>query len=160
MGFKCRLEYDGRGCSGRSYRLMIWFRRTAGPHHSRSIPAPTRKLATASFGSARPDLLQPHHFHCTKKWPRVSRPSSLRPCAQVFVGAIGASITDAACPEDQTTARCFDALAHDAATGAAIRIIAVGITAITPAIARTDAHSKGADLDADAAGVSACVKLR
>src|SRR4051812_449255 len=70
-----------------------------------------------------------------------------------------ASVTDTACPEDQATARGFNALAHDAAIPAAVRIIAVGVVVTAPAVARTDARCERADLNANAARTRAGVEL-
>src|SRR5437762_12795570 len=102
--------------------MMVWFRRTTGL----IIPGPEPKTRHGELGSAWADLVQVWHFHCTKKWPRISRPSSLRLLCDKFHGAIRASITDAAGLDDHAAARCFDAFSHDAAIRAAVGVIAVG----------------------------------
>src|SRR3954467_411662 len=101
------------------------------PTHSRASsfpinpgPDPKTRHGELWFRSAGSPPAAPFSLH--KKMAPSFEAEFVTPLCASFHCAIGASITDAACPEDQATARCFDALAHDAATGAAIRIIAVG----------------------------------
>src|SRR5438067_583991 len=100
--------------------MIVWFRRTTGPHHSRPRAGNSPRRAwfrSAGSRSGAPFSLHKKMVPLHKKMAPGFEAEFFTPLRDKFLLARSErSITDAACPEDHATARCFDALSHDAAS--------------------------------------------